>query len=492
MRSRQLFLVLLKKGDSVRPRDQVGAWLHGVARRTALKAKSLAARNQRRERPMIDWPVETTPTFDHRDWLPLLDRELDRLPEKYRAVVVLCDLQGQSRREAATRLRLSEGTLSSRLARARAMLGNRLRRRGVVVSTAMFIFSDAAAAATPVELAAATHSALMSAAANTSVASGLSILSQGVIQAMFMSKLVRTFSVALVILAFSAGMGTTYFLRDAYADKPVKPADPANKPVADKPAKPAQGESLVGEIKAVDAGQKTVTVLVRVPGTKQSKEGILALDKDLVVSLLHGLNKESKPGKIEDLSIGAPVTIQLTADKKAVAHISISGGNVSGGVKAVDPAKKSITIVLKNEKQQMEKTFELFEGAKIFLDDGFGKKGEPAKEGKLDDLKEGLSVNIQLSGYDRTKAVSIRASGPTLSGTVSAIDLDKSTITITSKGEGEKTVPVSKEVKVMSYISKEVKTAVDGKFADIAVGAHVSVRLSVEDGKTAVGIAVKE
>jgi hypothetical protein len=69
-----------------------------------------------------------------RDWLPLLDREVSRLPEKYRAAVVLCDLEGRTRREAARQLAIPEGTLSSRLTTARRLLARRLTARGVTLT----------------------------------------------------------------------------------------------------------------------------------------------------------------------------------------------------------------------------------------------------------------------------------------------------------------------------------------------------------------------
>src|SRR5262245_64069405 len=61
---------------------------------------------------------------------PVLDEELSRLPEKYSLPLILCELEGRSRREVARHLKLPEGTLSSRLATARKLLARRLTRRG--------------------------------------------------------------------------------------------------------------------------------------------------------------------------------------------------------------------------------------------------------------------------------------------------------------------------------------------------------------------------
>src|SRR5262245_62156620 len=93
------FLVLLHKAGRVRPRERLGSWLHGVAYRAALKARAAAARRRARERPLADLPE---PALAERaggcDLGLLLDQELSRLPDKYRAAVVLCDLEGKTRK----------------------------------------------------------------------------------------------------------------------------------------------------------------------------------------------------------------------------------------------------------------------------------------------------------------------------------------------------------------------------------------------------------
>jgi RNA polymerase sigma factor (sigma-70 family) len=141
------FVVLAQKAGTVAKPDRLSAWLCGVADRVARKARARAAKRAGKEQPLggIE-PAAATPDPET-DLRAVLDDELRHLPAEYRAAVVLCDVDGVSRREAARRLGIPDGTLSNRLARARAMLGRRLLRRGVALGAGISL--NAAAAGTP-------------------------------------------------------------------------------------------------------------------------------------------------------------------------------------------------------------------------------------------------------------------------------------------------------------------------------------------------------
>src|SRR5262249_55297362 len=130
-----VFLVLARKAGSIVPRDLVGNWLYGVAYRTALQARGRLARQRARERQVSDMPHPTVaPDVDFEALHQALDSELEQLPEKYRVTLVLCDLEGRSRKEAARHLKIPEGTVSSRLAKGRELLAGRLARHGLTLS----------------------------------------------------------------------------------------------------------------------------------------------------------------------------------------------------------------------------------------------------------------------------------------------------------------------------------------------------------------------
>jgi RNA polymerase sigma factor (sigma-70 family) len=202
------FLVLASKAASVVRREALASFLYGVAYRTALRAKARSARRRATERQVEQMPhPEVTPS-EVQDWRPLLDRELDLLPRKYQAPVILCDLEGKTRREAARQLGLSEGTLSSQLTRGRRLLAKRLSRQGVALSggaLATALVEEAAAAAVPAPWVVSTvRAATVVAAGQAAVATPAAILMNEVLKAMLMTKLKLAVAAVMVVVTLGA------------------------------------------------------------------------------------------------------------------------------------------------------------------------------------------------------------------------------------------------------------------------------------------------
>jgi RNA polymerase sigma factor (sigma-70 family) len=124
------FLVLVKKARSLWVRDSLGPWLHQVAFRTASCARKLAARRRRHEQ-LAAASANETHSEPEDELERVLHEEIERLPDRYRAPVVLCDLEGRTHEQAARHLGWPIGTVKSRQSRARERLRQRLLRRGV-------------------------------------------------------------------------------------------------------------------------------------------------------------------------------------------------------------------------------------------------------------------------------------------------------------------------------------------------------------------------
>jgi RNA polymerase sigma factor (sigma-70 family) len=207
------FLVLARKAGSVVRRDSLGCWLYQVAYHTALEAGAANARRRAWERPMKDMPHPEVAAAEAQDWRPLLDRELSRLPEKYRAAIVLCDLEGRTRKEAARLLGVPEGTLSSRLAAGRQLLAKRLAACGVVLSGGALAVAlgpgsaSAQVSAGLVNLTAKT-AALVAAGQAAALSAPAVVLMKGVMRAMLLKKLRLGVGAVLVLAALGmVGLG---------------------------------------------------------------------------------------------------------------------------------------------------------------------------------------------------------------------------------------------------------------------------------------------
>jgi RNA polymerase sigma factor (sigma-70 family) len=225
------FLVLARKAAALGQREAVGSWLYTVAFRAALEARAANARRRARERQVGEMPQPEMAPPEPQDWRPLLDEELSALPEKYRAAVVLCDLEGRPRKEAARLLGLPEGTLSSRLAAARRLLAGRLARRGVALSGAALAGAIAGGASAQVPAAlvwgTARAAALVAAGQLTAVATPAAGLTREVLKAMFIAKLKVVAATAVVLAALGAVAWQAGGRGWAQAAPPGKPASEA-------------------------------------------------------------------------------------------------------------------------------------------------------------------------------------------------------------------------------------------------------------------------
>jgi RNA polymerase sigma factor (sigma-70 family) len=235
------FLVLARKAKSIRRRGSLGSWLYGVAYRLALKLRASAARRQARERQasqMIATQIsgqESGARAQESGWAdlrPILDEELHRLPNKYRAPLILCYLEGKTNVEAGRLLGWPAGSMSKRLARGRDLLRTRLTNRGLAFSSAGLaaLLAENAQAHIPAALWQSSLKAAVLVGAGQAltgvVSTQVGSLVYGVIQTMFMSKLVKVV-VGVMLVAGILTMSAQLAMQsnaDAQSDNPFQDA----------------------------------------------------------------------------------------------------------------------------------------------------------------------------------------------------------------------------------------------------------------------------
>jgi len=228
------FLVLVRKAATIGRRDSVSSWLYRVAFHAALRARSGVNRRREQERQVEDMsPVQASEPECWQDVRPVLDEEVNRLPEKYRAPMVLCYFEGKTNEEAAQQLCWPMGTVQGRLARAREMLRQRLTQRGLALSAvaiASMLAENAGSAAVPATLMTTTVDAALRYAAGSATAAGFSLsaitLAEGLVETMFVSKLrmAMAFILAITVTGLGAGLIAVYALPEkrAGAMEPVE------------------------------------------------------------------------------------------------------------------------------------------------------------------------------------------------------------------------------------------------------------------------------
>ncbi len=221
------FLVLARKAGSIARRELLANWLHGVAARVAARARVEAARRLNREaqaeaRPVSDPLAEVTA----RELCAVLDEELSRLPACYRAPLLLCYLEGQTRDQVARQLGWSVRTLTRRLERGREALRRRLTRRGLALPAALLVAGlsqQGASAGVPTRLVAATAKVGLTAAAPP----GPAALAEGALRAMSCARRKGTAAVLAALLLAGAGAGALVYRPAPAGPRPEQGPRPA-------------------------------------------------------------------------------------------------------------------------------------------------------------------------------------------------------------------------------------------------------------------------
>jgi len=245
------FLVLARKAGVLHRQESVGNWLYGVATRLSLRARTDAARRRNREQAApakdgLDLLAEVTVREAHQ----ILDEEMSRLPERYRAPLVLCCLEGLARDEAARQLGWRAATVKSRLERAREILRRQLGRRGLTLSAvllASLLGESCAEAAVPPMLVEATVKAALAYAAGP-VATGLispvaTALADGTLSSLSASKL--KVAALLLLATLVCGGGAAGVLLSASKQEP--PDRPAEASASQRPDEEGRKAARVDE-----------------------------------------------------------------------------------------------------------------------------------------------------------------------------------------------------------------------------------------------------
>jgi RNA polymerase sigma factor (sigma-70 family) len=302
------FLVLARRAACVRAHGSVAAWLHGVACRVAQKARTQAACRRRHEAQAAGRvPPAAMDDLTWRELREVFHEELGRLPEKYRAPLLLCYWEGLTQDEAARRLACPKGTLKERLERGRELLRGRLVRRGLAPSAALF------AALWSREAADAALSAAVDKAVLGQATARAAVLAEVVLRGAFLTKMTVAAAAVMALVALAAAGALAYSQAKAEPDRP--------------------GQGAVGPPRAEEKEPRTDALGDPLPDGAVARLGSLRL--------YHG---------------GDIIRVALSPDGKLVASTGMHGGGnrlwdaVTGRELELAPALKTAFIFAAKEK----------------------------------------------------------------------------------------------------------------------------------------------
>lgn len=335
------FLVLVRRAGDIRGRDSVGNWLYGVVHNLARKARVQANLRRQREHEAAERLALRLASLPLEDVASILDEELQRLPEKYRAPILLCCLDGKSRDEAASELGWPCGTVKIRLERGREQLRQRLARRGLTLPAVLggvLVMQVAARANLPARVAAGITEAGMRLATGSPLSSVTSETVRELVLAglpgrgLVRLKLLLLLALCGSVLAFSLpGDRPSAVVEVAQSVRVIEPPQPIE-PAPRALEMPAVGRQFTAVFRATQPG--AATVILRA----QEKDTSYALAPDLRIQV------DGKPGTLASVKRGTRVGVTLTADNRAIAEISAVGPLVVCPIRSVDPERRTLVV----------------------------------------------------------------------------------------------------------------------------------------------------
>jgi RNA polymerase sigma factor (sigma-70 family) len=211
------FMVLVRRAASLSQPEKLAGWLNRTAYITARKIRNSLAYRRAQQVPLNE-PATDAPVAEiiWRELAPIFDEELHRLPDRLRLPIVLCFLEGRTKRATAAILGWPEGTISSRLQRARELLRCRLTRRGIALSTGVFslaLFHATASAAVPALLLSSTIQSASQIALGAAFTGPVAMLTEGVLRSMYYTKL--KFVAVMVLSIGILGSSTSWIIQSA-------------------------------------------------------------------------------------------------------------------------------------------------------------------------------------------------------------------------------------------------------------------------------------
>jgi RNA polymerase sigma factor (sigma-70 family) len=390
------FLVLARSAAAIRKQESVGSWLYGVAHRVALKAKAEATRRHIHHRIQpANALAEPLADLTWKELCAALDEELTRLPDKYRAPLLLYYMEGHTQDEAAARLGWARGTLKRRLERGRDILRGRLLRRGLTLSAGLFAAALAGTqAAVPAALASAAVQAASAWTAAGTTASAVAALAESATPAACATKLKLAVGLMLLIAAAGVGGGMVAYQESTDTQAEVRFDEPSNDsgPVPTK-SPPARGKTADPQRKAEvaeqakpkeDRPEDPVSDDADLPARRVLRLGkaVIAMDGKLPAYAV------APDGSIAANMAESVITIYPGPEGKSVQKIRLPPGEVMAMAFSLDSKKLAADIA----DQKL-----------LVFDTGTGKV---VKETNLETTKIIKGVKTDYSGQIRARAFS--------------------------------------------------------------------------------------